>query len=207
MPFIALRLWWCLNFHHGISLFSCLVLSHTHILLVEPRLKSHPLFVSSLVAQPPFYPKIYASFYFMLTCTYFVFWTNMGELWFHFCALCIQNAIFLNHAQILGSSFMFFKKHSFSQTIISFVIRVVGSFWLLASPWEKRFAYHLICNLWIPCIVWFPPIIHHWIDVFDSTHIMRNAHPTEEPLLYWPSKFSMIPFWQWMPMGEKVLRV
>ena len=38
-------------------------------------------------------------------------------------------------------------------------------------------------------IVWIPSSIRHWICVFDSTHILRNAHLREELMVYWPSKF------------------
>ena len=76
--------------------------------------------------------KCYASFYFMLTCTCFVFWTNMGELWFNFCALCIQNAIFLNHAQILGSSSFFVKNNTLIFSNHSIYFRLVCRIFLIA---------------------------------------------------------------------------
>ena len=129
---LLLILWWCLNVYHVVSLFSCLVLSHTHICFVEPCLKSHPFIGIFFYCSTTSCSKWYASFSFMLTCTCFVFWTTMGELWFHFCALCIQNAIFLNHAQILGSSSIFFIKKIVIFSNHNIFVRLVCRIFLIA---------------------------------------------------------------------------
>ena len=85
-----------------------------------------------------------------------------------------------------------------------FLFRILFSDLLVCpSPlWRCLEWVHLICNLWILNIVWFPPNILHWICAFDFTHILRNSHFMEELILYWPSKF-FLPFRQSMPMGEK----
>ena len=86
----------------------------------------------------------------------------------------------------------------------SFLFRtlVLDLFDCLSPLWRCLEWLHLISNLWILNIVWFPLTIHCWICAFDFTHILRNAHFMEKFILYWLPKF-FFPFRQSMPMGEK----
>ena len=93
-----------------------------------------------------------------------------------------------NGAWTLGASPSLFRTLTCSNHKTLCFIWFVGSSRLLISFVEMFRTISSLCNLWILNIVWFPLLIHHWICLFDSTHILRNAHLFEELILYWPSK-------------------
>ena len=201
---LLLRLWWCLNVYHVVSLFSCLVLSHTHICLVEPCLKSNPFIGIFFYCSTTSFSKCYA--YFLLCSLALGLCLNKhgGVMIPFLCTLHSKWNISKSCTNIVEFLYFFFKNTHFLKSYFFFGLSdQVDCFLLFRRRLEICISsylqsldpqYSLISSHYssMDNCIWF----HSYYE---------KCSPTEEPLLYWPSKISIIPFWKWMPMGEKGL--